>query len=80
LGGLLLGALLGYTASKAIKTIDDYIVTVLITLSIVMGEYLIALAIHISGPLTMVAEGLLIGNYGKKVALTPLTKDYLSKF
>ena len=80
LGGLLLGALLGYTASKAIKTIDDYIVTVLITLSVVMGGYLIAHAIHISGPLTMVAAGLLIGNYGKKVAMTPLTKDYLSKF
>lgn len=80
LGGLMLGALLGYTASKAIKTIDDYIVSALITLSVVMGGYLIAHAIHISGPLTMVAAGLLIGNYGKKVAMTPLTKDYLGKF
>ncbi|MGV3588761.1 MAG: cation:proton antiporter, partial [Adhaeribacter sp.] len=78
LGGLILGALLGYTASKALKSIDDYIVSVLITLSVVMGGYLIAHAIHISGPLTMVAAGLLIGNYGKKVAMSALTKDYLA--
>jgi CPA1 family monovalent cation:H+ antiporter len=28
----------------------------------------------------MVAAGLMIGNYGKKVAMTDLTKDYLNKF
>jgi len=80
LGGLLLGVVLGYTASKAMKGIDDYIVSVLITLSVVMGGYLIAHSIHISGPLTMVAAGLIIGNYGKKVAMSIITKDYLTKF
>lgn len=80
LGGILLGVLLGYTASKAIKSIDDYIVSVLITLSVVMGGYLIAHTLHTSGPLTMVAAGLLIGNYGKKVAMSSVTKDYLAKF
>ncbi|MCR6720005.1 MAG: sodium:proton antiporter [Chitinophagaceae bacterium] len=79
-GGIALGLLLGYTASKAIKGIDDYIVSVLITLSVVMGGYLIAHATHISGPLTMVAAGLFIGNYGKKVAMSNTTKDYLTKF
>lgn len=79
-GGILLGGILGYTASKAIKGIDDYIISVLITLSVVMGGYLIAHATHFSGPLTMVAAGLIIGNYGKKTAMTPITKDYLTKF
>ena len=80
IGGLLLGAALGISASKAIKGIDDYIVSALITLSVVMGGYLIAHSIHISGPLTMVAAGLIIGNYGKRVAMSPITKDYLTKF
>src|SRR5690606_20263764 len=53
-GGIILGLILGYSASKALKGIDDYIVSVLITLSVVMGGYLIAHALHISGPLTMV--------------------------
>ncbi len=80
LGGMLLGVVLGFTASKAMKDIDDYIVSVLITLSVVMGGYLIAHSIHISGPLTMVSAGLIIGNYGKKMAMSDLTKDYLTKF
>lgn len=79
-GGLSLGVLLGYSASKAIKAIDDYIVSVLITLSVVMGGYLIAHSFHISGPLAMVASGLFIGNYGKKTAMSDITKEYLSKF
>ncbi len=80
LGGLLMGTLLGLGASTSIKRIDDYKVSVLITLSVVMGGYLIAHALHISGPLTMVAAGLIIGNYGKKTAMSPETKDYLNKF
>lgn len=79
-GGFLLGALLGLGSSNAIRKIDDYNVTVLITLSVVMGGYLIAHAIHISGPLTMVAAGIVIGNYGKRTAMSPTTKDYVNKF
>ncbi len=79
-GGLLLGALLGLGASNAMRKIDDYKVSVLITLSVVMGGYLIAHSIHISGPLTMVAAGIVIGNYGKKTAMSATTKDYLNKF
>jgi CPA1 family monovalent cation:H+ antiporter len=80
IGGLLLGMMLGFSASKAIKRIDDYIISVLITLSVVMGGYLVSQAMHISGPLTMVAAGLIIGNYGKRVAMSSVTKDYLNKF
>ena len=79
-GGILLGMLLGFTAFKAMQRIDDYIVSVLITLSVVMGGYLIAHSMHISGPLTMVAAGLIIGNYGKKTAMSTVTQDYLNKF
>ncbi|RYF19315.1 MAG: sodium:proton antiporter [Flavobacteriales bacterium] len=80
LGGFLLGTLLGIGASNAMRKIDDYKVSVLITLSVVMGGYLIAHSIHISGPLTMVAAGIVIGNYGKRTAMSAVTKDYLNKF
>jgi CPA1 family monovalent cation:H+ antiporter len=79
-GGLLLGIALGFGASRAMRKVDDYIVSVLITLSVVMGGYLVAKSIHISSPLTMVAAGLIIGNYGKKTAMSSVTKDYLNKF
>lgn len=80
IGGLLLGGFLGFTASKVLKKIDDYKVSVLITLSIVMGGFLVAKALHVSSPLAMVVAGLIIGNYGKKVAMNEVTKDYLEKF
>ncbi|RDC58476.1 sodium:proton antiporter [Pedobacter chinensis] len=80
LGGFVLGTILGIGASNAMRKIDDYKVSVLITLSVVMGGYLIAHSIHISGPLTMVAAGIVIGNYGKRTAMSAVTKDYLNKF
>jgi CPA1 family monovalent cation:H+ antiporter len=79
-GGLLLGAFLGITASRVLKKIDDYKVSVLITLSIVMGGFLVAKSLHVSSPLAMVVAGLIIGNYGKKYAMSGQTKDYLEKF
>lgn len=80
IGGLVIGLLLGYIGSQAIKSINDYQVTVLITVAIVMGGYMVTRFLHISGPLTMAAAGLVIGNYGKKTAMSNTDKDYLDKF
>lgn len=79
-GGLVVGLLLGYIASQGIKRIHSYNVTVMITLAVVMGGYLITRYLHLSGPLTMVAAGLVIGNYGKAIAMSAADKDYLDKF
>jgi len=80
LGGIGLGLLLGYIASKTIGKIDNYKIEVLITLAVVMGGHLVAVAMHMSGPLAMVAAGLVIGNYGREVALSEISKEYLDKF
>lgn len=79
-GGLLMGLILGYVASHGIKRINNYNVTVMITLAVVMGGYLITKYLHISGPLTMVAAGLVLGNYGKDLAMSANDRDYLYKF
>ncbi len=80
LGGIALGSFLGFTASNLMRKIDDYKVSVLITLSIVMGGFLIAKELHVSSPLAMVIAGLIIGNYGKTYAMSKETQDYLGKF
>ncbi|PQL90655.1 cation:proton antiporter [Apibacter adventoris] len=67
-GGLILGALFGYIAAYAIKTAHDYKVSVLITLAVVMGGYLIAHSLHTSAPLAMVASGLIIGDSKRKIS------------
>lgn len=79
-GGLLLGIILGWITSRLMREVDDYIISVLVTLSVVMGGYLIARQMHISGPLTMVAAGLFMGNFSVKFKMKSITQDYLIKF
>ncbi|MEP7279059.1 MAG: sodium:proton antiporter [Bacteroidota bacterium] len=79
-GGILWGVILGYAGYFLIRSIDNYQVEVLITIATVMGGYLFAYFLHISGPLAMVVAGIIIGNKGKELAMSDLTKDYLNKF
>lgn len=66
IGGLLVGAGLGLLGAKMMKTANDYKISVLITLSVVMGGAMISHLMHISGPLMMVAAGLIIGESKRK--------------
>lgn len=79
-GGLIWGAMLGYAGFYLLRSIDHYQVEVLITLAMVMGGYLFASYLHISGPLAMVVAGIITGNKGKALAMSDVTRDYLIKF
>ena len=76
-GGLLLGVLTGYIAYWGIKLIDDYAIEVLISLALVTGTYALAQRLQLSGPLAMVAAGLLIGDRGPRYALSDRSKTYM---
>ena len=78
--GILLGAALGYTTFWALRTIDNYQVEVLITLALVTGGTALATALHTSGPLAMVVAGLVVGNKGRSLGMSDLTREYLDKF
>lgn len=80
LGGLALGLALGAVAVRALKTIDHYKIEVMITLALVMGGYNLAGSLGVSGPLTMVSAGIIVGNYGKDYAMSDVSRDYLEKF
>ncbi len=79
-GGIILGLILGYVAFRLLKSIDNYKVEVLITLALVMGGYTLASSIHVSGPLAMVVAGIIVGNKGKQLAMSDMTRDYVGKF
>ena len=76
-GGLLLGLMTGYIAYSGMRLIDDYPVEVLISLAVVTGTYAVAQRVHVSGPLAMVAAGLLIGDHGARYAMSDRTQTYL---
>jgi CPA1 family monovalent cation:H+ antiporter len=81
-GGLLLGVVVGYLGFRLMRSIDNYIVEVLISLAIVMGGYSLADLLGVSGPLAMVAAGILVGNNRRDIShswrLT--TMEYVDKF
>jgi CPA1 family monovalent cation:H+ antiporter len=79
-GGVLVGFLFGWIGYRAMRSIDDYPLEVLITLAIVMGGYALCTELHISGPLAMAVAGLLIGNHGITYAMSDVTRDYVVKF
>lgn len=80
LGGALLGFLAGFIAFRAMRSIDEYNIEVMISLAVVMGGYSLAMALHVSGPVAMAVAGLIIGNKGVSEAMSDTTRDYLIKF
>jgi CPA1 family monovalent cation:H+ antiporter len=79
-GGVLFGVVIGWLAFLMLKSIDNYIVEVLITLALVAGGYALAGALHTSGPIAMVAAGLFIGNHGRLFGMSDRTRNHLDPF
>jgi CPA1 family monovalent cation:H+ antiporter len=79
-GGVVLGLALGYVAYLLLRSIDNYQVEVLLTLALVLGGSALAGRLHVSGPLAMVAAGLLIGNHGRLFAMSETTQRHLDTF
>ena len=77
-GGLVLGTAMGYLAYRAMRAIDDFTVEVLITLALVTSTYAVAQKLGTSGPLAVVAAGLLIGNKAPHDAMSERTQGYVS--
>jgi CPA1 family monovalent cation:H+ antiporter len=62
-GGLLLGLASGWVAVRSMKIVDDSAVEMAISLALAIGVYAGADALGLSGPIAVVAAGLLIGGY-----------------
>ena len=79
-GGLALGLVLGYISYRALKSIDDRSLELLITLGLVMFLYSLSFWLHVSGPIGVVVAGLLIGNTGRRFAMSARTREHLDAF
>jgi len=80
LGGVALGLAAGWISYQLLKRVDEYQVEVLLTLALVMGGYAAADALGASGPIAMVVAGLLIGNHGRRFAMSEQTRKHLDMF
>ena len=79
-GGILFGLAIGMIGYGLLKTVDNYQVEILISLALVLGGYALANHLHLSGPIAMVVVGLLIGNHGRRLAMSARTRDHLDTF
>lgn len=62
-GGLLLGALLGWLVWRLTERIDDHFIEMTLSTILAYGSYLCAEAVHVSGVMSVIAAGLIYGNY-----------------
>jgi CPA1 family monovalent cation:H+ antiporter len=79
-GGLAWGGLMGWVAYLMLRSVDNYQVEILVTLALVTAGYAMADRLHVSGPLAMVVAGLLIGNRGRRLAMSEHTRQRLDGF
>jgi CPA1 family monovalent cation:H+ antiporter len=79
-GGAAIGLALGWFTYRLLKSVDNYQVEVLLTLALVVGGYALASALNTSGPIAIVVAGLLIGNHGRRFAMSEITRQHLDMF
>jgi CPA1 family monovalent cation:H+ antiporter len=79
-GGVAFGAVLGLAGIAILRSVDDFVVEIMITLAIVLGGYTVALRLHTSGPLALVIAGIVIGNTGRAHAMSERTWQHLAAF
>lgn len=80
IGGIIFGLGIGFIAFKLLKDVDEHVVEIIITLALVCGGYALAAQLHTSGPIAIVVAGLLIGNYGRRLAMSSSTRRHLDEF
>ncbi len=80
LGGALFGFVCGWVVLQMLKRVDNYQVEVLLTLALVAGGSTAATALHLSAPIAIVVAGLMIGNHGRRDAMSDRTVQHLDTF
>jgi CPA1 family monovalent cation:H+ antiporter len=79
-GGAVFGFVTGWITYRLLRSIDHYQTELMLTLALVFGGYAAAEALHLSAPIAAVVSGLVIGNRGRSLGMSDVTRDHLDKF
>lgn len=80
IGGALLGAGIGWLASRVHFALDDHLVEITLTTVVAFGSFLAAETLHVSGVIAVVAAGLVVGNYGMPTSMSAGTRLAVASF
>ena len=78
--GGLIGAAFGLAVSQVIKQIDDAMIEITLTTIAAYGSFVTAEHFHCSGVIAVVVAGMLCGNYGARIGMTPSTRVAVETF
>ncbi len=76
-GSLALGALLGFAVSRVLASFDDHPVEAMLSIALAYGAYMSADAFGLSGIISTVTAGVVLGNYGQAHAMSERTRAAL---
>ncbi|MHA0855696.1 cation:proton antiporter [Paenibacillus sp. CMAA1364] len=79
-GGILIGAVLGYLFSQLIRLYDDYPLEIGFSMLLFFGSYFIAEHFEVSGVIAVAVSGLIFGNYGSRIGMSATTKMNINSF
>ena len=79
-GGFLLGAVVGWMAFLILRRLNEHLLENAICLSLAYGAFWLAEMMHFSGVIAVVAAGLLIGNHGRRLAMSHKTIETVETF
>ncbi len=79
-GGLLCGLVLGGAASWLMRHFEDHLLENALCLVLAYGAFWLAEVAHVSGVIATVAAGLMMGNYGRRLAMEARTRETVETF
>lgn len=80
LGGSFIGCALGYTASRITAFFDDHLLEITLTTILAYGAYLVAEQLRLSPVISVVAAGIVMGNYGSRASMSATTRLAVNSF
>jgi monovalent cation:H+ antiporter, CPA1 family len=78
--GVVIGTGIGLAASQVIRQVDDPMIEITLTTIAAYGSFLAAEHFHYSGVIATVSAGLLCGNYGARMGMSPSTRVAVETF
>lgn len=79
-GGAVFGLALGLIFSRLTAVVDDHLVEITLTTILAFSAYIGAEHFHFSGVISVVLAGLMVGNYGARVGMSPTTRVSVGDF
>lgn len=79
-GGVLVGAVLGFASSKVTQRIEDPMIEITLTTIAAYGSFALAERVHVSGVIATVVAGMIYGNYGARTGMSPSTRLAVESF